>query len=448
MPQVFQVLQCYSCQMFQVQQAKKSNKWTCKMCGEKQSIKKVFGEGSGAECRQHVQEMNRLYGEQQSQQLHQCVAPETSSTGFDSQPRSTVQQQQIGNASRWSSYIDEPASGLTDEEDCDDYFTVDKHDTKQRNKRHELKLNTVRTGLCSSYRKRSQPDDSQNMPSSTDGRQTYKRLPVFGHGNYHTEYSGCLNLSDQRMQNTERLNRKRTRVDLNHTESSCFNDDNIGLQSGILLVDSMKTGSKDRLLAEYEECPDMGILLENEDKPDTISLNINRTSVKIRQKNNFSDTPKVVSSSKWSVFIDTVDSNQSDSSDDSQHSSFPEMLQLRAKTSSFKENGEKPFREDSMVSSEDLDIPNNEGKTIEESSKQIEDSKKYFTKYKVRMDSVSDTFGIFLSDENKVNKKSSPGNKLMELCDKIDDATQCDNDVVGNMFNIGDLSEEDFELNM
>lgn len=42
MPQEFHVLQCYSCFTFQVHQVKKSsNKWNCKLCGEKQSIKKV-----------------------------------------------------------------------------------------------------------------------------------------------------------------------------------------------------------------------------------------------------------------------------------------------------------------------------------------------------------------------------------------------------------------------
>lgn len=41
MPQEFQVLQCYSCNTFQVHQVKKTTKWACKMCGEKQSLKKV-----------------------------------------------------------------------------------------------------------------------------------------------------------------------------------------------------------------------------------------------------------------------------------------------------------------------------------------------------------------------------------------------------------------------
>ncbi|KAM3845421.1 MRN complex-interacting protein [Vipera latastei] len=64
MAQQFQVLRCCSCNIFQVQQVKKSKKWNCKICDEKQSILRVFGQGSGADCRHHVQKLNLLQGEQ------------------------------------------------------------------------------------------------------------------------------------------------------------------------------------------------------------------------------------------------------------------------------------------------------------------------------------------------------------------------------------------------
>uniref|UniRef100_A0A3B3T2R6 MRN complex-interacting protein N-terminal domain-containing protein n=1 Tax=Paramormyrops kingsleyae TaxID=1676925 RepID=A0A3B3T2R6_9TELE len=63
MGQEFNVLRCFSCQTFQVHQVKKSKKWNCKMCGEKQSLLKVYGQGSGADCRRHVQKLNALRGE-------------------------------------------------------------------------------------------------------------------------------------------------------------------------------------------------------------------------------------------------------------------------------------------------------------------------------------------------------------------------------------------------
>ncbi|PZC87199.1 hypothetical protein B5X24_HaOG201435 [Helicoverpa armigera] len=63
MPQVFQVLRCYKCLVFQVHQTKKSNKWECKLCGEKQSIKRHYGIGTAKDCRLHVQKLNGMRGE-------------------------------------------------------------------------------------------------------------------------------------------------------------------------------------------------------------------------------------------------------------------------------------------------------------------------------------------------------------------------------------------------
>lgn len=60
MPQEFQVVRCYSCQKFQGQQVKKAKKWSCKVCGEKQSYAKIYGQGSGKDCRLHVQKLNAL----------------------------------------------------------------------------------------------------------------------------------------------------------------------------------------------------------------------------------------------------------------------------------------------------------------------------------------------------------------------------------------------------
>uniref|UniRef100_A0A3Q3MFP9 MRN complex-interacting protein N-terminal domain-containing protein n=1 Tax=Mastacembelus armatus TaxID=205130 RepID=A0A3Q3MFP9_9TELE len=36
--------------------------WSCKLCGEKQSLLKEFGCGSGPDCRQHVQKLNAMRG--------------------------------------------------------------------------------------------------------------------------------------------------------------------------------------------------------------------------------------------------------------------------------------------------------------------------------------------------------------------------------------------------
>ncbi|XP_018572249.1 zinc finger protein 528-like [Anoplophora glabripennis] len=76
MPQEFHVILCYSCNVFQVDIVKKVPKWSCKMCGEKQSVKKVYSKGSAKECRLHVQELNekrvRLETEMCEQLSHEC----------------------------------------------------------------------------------------------------------------------------------------------------------------------------------------------------------------------------------------------------------------------------------------------------------------------------------------------------------------------------------------
>jgi len=58
---IFQVIRCFDekCGTFQVQQAKKDKKWKCNMCGEKQSLKRIYFESTDArECRVIVQDFN------------------------------------------------------------------------------------------------------------------------------------------------------------------------------------------------------------------------------------------------------------------------------------------------------------------------------------------------------------------------------------------------------
>lgn len=49
----FLVVRCYKCELFQVIQEKKSsNKWSCAVCTEKQSVRKVFSKSDAAkDCR-------------------------------------------------------------------------------------------------------------------------------------------------------------------------------------------------------------------------------------------------------------------------------------------------------------------------------------------------------------------------------------------------------------
>uniref|UniRef100_A0A673NP34 MRN complex-interacting protein N-terminal domain-containing protein n=1 Tax=Sinocyclocheilus rhinocerous TaxID=307959 RepID=A0A673NP34_9TELE len=74
MVQEFHVLRCFSSRAFQVQQVKKSMKWTCKVCGEKQSLMQEFGRGTAADCRRHVQKLNTLRGQmlEMNKVKHRC----------------------------------------------------------------------------------------------------------------------------------------------------------------------------------------------------------------------------------------------------------------------------------------------------------------------------------------------------------------------------------------
>ena len=56
MPQVFFALQCFQCSTFQVVQKTQQQKFTCKLCGAKQSIVRVFASGAAKECRAVVQQ--------------------------------------------------------------------------------------------------------------------------------------------------------------------------------------------------------------------------------------------------------------------------------------------------------------------------------------------------------------------------------------------------------
>ena len=47
---------------FPLQIKKSTNRWSCKVCGDKQSLKQVFFKGTSKECRQRVQELNHRRG--------------------------------------------------------------------------------------------------------------------------------------------------------------------------------------------------------------------------------------------------------------------------------------------------------------------------------------------------------------------------------------------------
>lgn len=58
MVQIHLVVRCYSCETFQVIQRTQKAKYSCRLCGEPQSITRVFASGQAKEMRPIVQELN------------------------------------------------------------------------------------------------------------------------------------------------------------------------------------------------------------------------------------------------------------------------------------------------------------------------------------------------------------------------------------------------------
>ncbi|KAI9521920.1 hypothetical protein NQZ68_042244, partial [Dissostichus eleginoides] len=91
---------------------KKVNKWTCKLCGEKQSLLKEFGRGSGADCRRHVQKLNAMRGAKMEDQEQHTLS-------LWKQEGEEEPEEQVGwpQVSSWSKYLDTPEEAGPKEED-------------------------------------------------------------------------------------------------------------------------------------------------------------------------------------------------------------------------------------------------------------------------------------------------------------------------------------------
>ncbi|XP_065500422.1 MRN complex-interacting protein [Caloenas nicobarica] len=118
MAQRFWALRCCSCRRFQVQQAKRSGKWSCSVCGQRQAVQKVYGQGSGLDCRHHVQKLNLLQGEAEEAigWTYRCVEePVNARKNIAAQCEdSLVQQEGRAEVSRWSKYLDKDSEDQED----------------------------------------------------------------------------------------------------------------------------------------------------------------------------------------------------------------------------------------------------------------------------------------------------------------------------------------------
>ncbi|XP_074772064.1 MRN complex-interacting protein isoform X2 [Athene noctua] len=118
----FWALRCCCCRLFQVQQAKRSAKWSCSVCGQRQAVQKVYGQGSGLDCRRHVQKLNLLQGEAEEaiSWTSRCTEDSVNDRKKIAAQHEDSLFQQEGRAevSRWSKYLDKDSEDQEDEEEA------------------------------------------------------------------------------------------------------------------------------------------------------------------------------------------------------------------------------------------------------------------------------------------------------------------------------------------
>ncbi|KAJ3283063.1 hypothetical protein HDU79_009444 [Rhizoclosmatium sp. JEL0117] len=117
----FQVVRCFQCSAFVVQQEKKSNKWQCTLCGSKQSVTKVYFESHvAADTRAAVQELNMRRGENEAVRvnlLSESTAPANLTT--TKPPSNQSQSQSQSQSSKWKQFDDQIDNDRDDTQQSD-----------------------------------------------------------------------------------------------------------------------------------------------------------------------------------------------------------------------------------------------------------------------------------------------------------------------------------------
>ncbi|XP_030360992.1 MRN complex-interacting protein isoform X2 [Strigops habroptila] len=111
-------LRCCRCRLFQ---AKRSGKWSCSVCGQRQAVQKLYGQGSALDCRRHVQKLNLLQGEAEEAigWTSRCVEDSVNDSKNTAAQHedSLVQQEGRAEVSRWSKYLDKDNEDQEDGEE-------------------------------------------------------------------------------------------------------------------------------------------------------------------------------------------------------------------------------------------------------------------------------------------------------------------------------------------
>jgi hypothetical protein len=125
----FIAIQCYQCKTFQVGRQTKSNKWTCKLCNSKQSIRKIYAVSNQAkDIRKLIQKLNlERHKIEENLKQSEPSSPETNS----------VVQQKPPKQSKWAKYMP-PKKEESDDEIDETVTTVLEEPTRtQRRKKRK-----------------------------------------------------------------------------------------------------------------------------------------------------------------------------------------------------------------------------------------------------------------------------------------------------------------------
>eukprot|EP00126_Sphaerothecum_destruens_P004249 Sdes_comp18071_c0_seq4m7474 len=109
-----------SCGMFQVHQERKDKKWSCKICGFKQSLKFTYKAGSPVECRKFVQELNRKKGETIEKKLKTTEFDflQNKEKAYEEAEKEPAETQQK-SSSKWSIFMEANKDSENEEINCD-----------------------------------------------------------------------------------------------------------------------------------------------------------------------------------------------------------------------------------------------------------------------------------------------------------------------------------------
>ncbi|XP_071950721.1 uncharacterized protein [Antedon mediterranea] len=295
MPQIFQAVCCYDCQTFQVQQVKKNPKWACKMCAAKQSIKKVYGRGSGADCRKLVQSLN-MHKMTLATPIDTDEPPnEFEPTWIEPTTELPLASSSEPASSKWNQFLEEDdTDSLNVGSKNDDLrFTTDrdvmlreekesrkfksqKWKAEKRNKNCKFKPYQVRDQEKHNY---SKTFNSNNKNSSFGAKQEFN----------HQHVSADTSLTSV-LPSQEAIAKQEELFDSYQTDANNHNK----------IIQKRNIDSSNKNMSQ---------------KINIFSISSNN-NLSVSQKHSMNNTPKATSS-KWSQFMDTNQSNFGNVSDSS-----------------------------------------------------------------------------------------------------------------------------------